>query len=237
MYFFRCTIQRDWEYEWAFTACSKAVSLRACLSDSFRPDLPAAVIKDYSVNNSLVLMPKMLERMVDKGLLALAHVQAYGTGVPSLLWADPSAPVARRPHQPLLYWPVVPRRYYSRVLSSTSVLILPRGHVRATTCWHLGHRSDKGSLMLFRMMNTEAVMSVVLNPGWRKLERDMRIKVLFDLMPHPLSLSAALFSINYMSIPFYQLKGLKIQNSIRGLRAMCSSKQLIPSEFLFRVKS
>lgn len=45
------------------------------------PDLSAVVIKDYSVNNILVLMQKMSQRMVDKELLAGAHIQAQVAGI------------------------------------------------------------------------------------------------------------------------------------------------------------
>lgn len=37
------------------------------------------MIKGYCVNNSLVLIQKMSQQMVDKGLLALVHIQAQVT--------------------------------------------------------------------------------------------------------------------------------------------------------------
>lgn len=48
-------------------------------SGCLRSGLPAVMIKGYCVNNSLVLIRKMSQQMVDKGLLALVHIQAQVT--------------------------------------------------------------------------------------------------------------------------------------------------------------
>lgn len=92
------------------------------------------LIKNYSVNNSLVLMQKVSPRTVDKGLLALVCIQApvaqfhwFDLGQ-VLLWigsliAPPSLRVQTCCAQEMFL-----HSFYSRVFRSTSVLTVPYDH-------------------------------------------------------------------------------------------------------------
>lgn len=117
------------------TANLKAVSPETHLNNCYRADLPGVVIKDYSINNTLVLTQKKSQRTVDKGLFVPAHIQAY---IAQIHWFDLGqvlqwlesliAPLSLRVQTHCAQEGFL-HSFYSRVFRSTSVLTVLYDHV------------------------------------------------------------------------------------------------------------
>lgn len=117
--------------------CSKlqAESPGTYLYDCFRPDLSSVMIKDYSINNSLVLMQKMSQiSCSQKGLLArtckqvqVAQIHWFDVG-PVLLWIGSLITHLFLRVQTHCAQKAFLHSPYSRVFRSISVLTEPSKH-------------------------------------------------------------------------------------------------------------